>query len=157
MERGNKGFVKQRGLSSQEKGTYLNPSCVLLVRDGPRPGTSFSEQVIHHTSPMVLPAIVPRHIFMCMICSTRRTRKRGEDRPRDTQGLSRREPLSRVREIWQRSKFAEYRPPLGNLEGGHTAKYNISSSFGPGMATSSPNPLQRNRRALYVNLPFSNR
>lgn len=34
------------------------------------------------------------------------------------------------------------------------AKFNRSSSVGPGMTASNLNPQQRNRRALYVNLPF---
>lgn len=34
------------------------------------------------------------------------------------------------------------------------AKFNRSSSVGPGVTASSLNPQQRNRRALYVNLPF---
>lgn len=34
------------------------------------------------------------------------------------------------------------------------AKFNRSSSVGPGMTASTLNPQQRNRRALYVNLPF---
>lgn len=38
--------------------------------------------------------------------------------------------------------------------GGHHAKFNRSSSVGPGMTASNLNPQQRNRRALYVNLPF---
>ena len=42
----------------------------------------------------------------------------------------------------------------GKVEGGHLAKYNRSSSVGPGMTASNLNPLQLNRRALYVNLPF---
>lgn len=42
----------------------------------------------------------------------------------------------------------------GNVEGGNFAKYNRSSSVGPGVTPSNLNPLQRNRRALYVNLPF---
>lgn len=33
-------------------------------------------------------------------------------------------------------------------------KFNRSSSVGPGMTASTLNPHQRNRRALYVNLPF---
>eukprot|EP00752_Nemacystus_decipiens_P004333 g3958.t1 len=38
--------------------------------------------------------------------------------------------------------------------GGKHAKFNRSSSVGPGMTASNLNPQQRNRRALYVNLPF---
>ncbi|CAN0196330.1 unnamed protein product [Ectocarpus sp. 6 AP-2014] len=38
--------------------------------------------------------------------------------------------------------------------GGNHAKFNRSSSVGPGIAASNLNPQQRNRRALYVNLPF---
>lgn len=34
------------------------------------------------------------------------------------------------------------------------AKFNRSASVGPGMTASNLNPRQRNRRALYVNLPF---
>lgn len=34
------------------------------------------------------------------------------------------------------------------------AKFNRSSSVGPGMTASNLNPQQRNRRALYVHLPF---
>lgn len=34
------------------------------------------------------------------------------------------------------------------------AKFNRSSSVGPGMTASTLNPQQRDRRALYVNLPF---
>lgn len=34
------------------------------------------------------------------------------------------------------------------------AKFNRSSSVGPGMTASTLNPRQRNLRALYVNLPF---
>lgn len=37
---------------------------------------------------------------------------------------------------------------------GNQAKFNRSSSVGPGMTASTLNPRQRNRRALYVNLPF---
>lgn len=39
-------------------------------------------------------------------------------------------------------------------EGANPAKFNRSSSVGPGMTASTLNPRQRNRRALYVNLPF---
>ncbi|CAM9311708.1 unnamed protein product [Ectocarpus sp. 12 AP-2014] len=38
--------------------------------------------------------------------------------------------------------------------GGNHAKFNRSSSVGPGIVASNLNPQQRNRRALYVNLPF---
>lgn len=38
--------------------------------------------------------------------------------------------------------------------GGNHAKFNRSASVGPGMTASNLNPQQRNRRALYVNLPF---
>lgn len=41
--------------------------------------------------------------------------------------------------------------------GGHHAKFNRSSSVGPGIVASNLNPQQRNRRALYVNLPFFRR
>lgn len=34
------------------------------------------------------------------------------------------------------------------------ARFNRSSSVGPGMTASNLNPRQRNRRTLYVNLPF---
>lgn len=42
----------------------------------------------------------------------------------------------------------------GKVESGYFAKYNRSSSVGPGVTASNLNSLQRNRRALYVNLPF---
>ncbi len=43
---------------------------------------------------------------------------------------------------------------VGEAAGGNQAKFNRSSSVGPGMTASNLNPQQRNRRALYVNLPF---
>lgn len=43
---------------------------------------------------------------------------------------------------------------LADDSGAHSAKFNRSSSVGPGMTASNLNPQQRNRRALYVNLPF---
>lgn len=49
-------------------------------------------------------------------------------------------------------------PNINQLDEGdqllREARFNRSSSVGPGMTASTLNPRQRNRRALYVNLPF---